>query len=223
MEGTQTVRRRHYLRGVADGSAAVVEANRRDGWEWLAPEVTHTERGVSLDYLREMTWPVDPSTVERGRLLALGGLLDWQLPGLVHDVRLCVSELLSNAIEHAAWPQEFGVCASCTVTVRLRYYPARWVVVEVDDGDPRPPVWPDPERYPDPTESRGRGLWLVQQFADGYDTLPRWSGVVPGKSVRCWWDLEARGLTSTYPMFSGHPATRTARASPQTAGAAVGP
>jgi anti-sigma regulatory factor (Ser/Thr protein kinase) len=205
MNGTQTARR-HYLRGVADEPPPAAESGqaRRDGLDWLTPTRTDHRRGIHLDYMRDVTWAVHPSTAKRARLLAAAALIDWQLLDLLGDVRLCVSELVTNAIQHPQWP-EGVVCASCFVTVRLRFDPKQYVSVEVEDSDPRPPAWSDPESVPDAAEDHGRGLWLVQHFSDGHDVWPRLAG---GKTVRCWWDLPARGLAGPHRMFSGHPATR---------------
>jgi serine/threonine-protein kinase RsbW len=205
MNGTQTARR-HYLRGVADEPPPAAESGqaRRDGLDWLTPTRTDHDRGISLDYVRDMSWAVHPSTVERARLLAAAALMDWQLLDLLGDVRLCVSELVTNAIRHPQWPEDLA-CASCFVTVRLRFDPQAFVSVEVEDPDSRPPAWPNPGTFPDTEENHGRGLWLVQNFSDGQDVWPRPLG---GKTVRCWWNLQARELARPHRMFSGHPATR---------------
>lgn len=209
MNGTQTARR-HFLRGVADEPPPAAESGqaRRDGLDWLTPTRTDHARGISMDYTRDLTWLVEPSMVKQARMLAAAALMDWQLLELTDDVRLCVSELVTNAVMHPERPED--AVWSWFVTVRIRFDPQHAVMVEVEDGDPRPPDWwMDPEKRPNAEDPHGRGLWLVQNLSDGCDVWPSMRGEkLTGKTVRCWWDLKARGLARAHRMFSGHPATR---------------
>ena len=87
------------------------------------------------------------------------------------DLRLLVTEVVTNALRHAGGWVDLQVFAE-------RGY------VRVEVTDPGPGF--DPEGQPDPdTESvEGRGLYLVEQIAD------RW-GVETGDRTIVWFELEA--------------------------------
>jgi anti-sigma regulatory factor (Ser/Thr protein kinase) len=68
----------------------------------------------------------------------------------IDAVALCVSELVTNALDHAPPPYELRVGRGCG---RLR--------VEVADASARPPVL----RALSPTARRGRGIFLVERIA----------------------------------------------------------
>ena len=124
---------------------------------------------------------------QRARTFTALTLADWGLGAFAEPVQLCVSELLGNCVKHArpdacpARPHE-----SQQVRVALRLWPT-WLVLEVSDGDPRPPVLPcTREPIPDLEEpealwaTSGRGLRIVRDLADGLWWRPREGG---GKSV----------------------------------------
>lgn len=96
-----------------------------------------------------------------------------------YDVRLCVSELLTNVIDH--------VGDGTPVTVRVIGTAYGHTRVEVTDPDPRVlPVLP----HSTPTDESGRGLALIGAMAR------RW-GVeqgADGKTVWCELDGEPRRL-----------------------------
>lgn len=214
MNGTRT--KRHYVRSVAEDSPSAASSGqaRRDGLDWLVPLRTDHPRGIYLEWERDKSWPVEPETVYCARMLTAAALMDWQMLDLLDEVRLCTSELVTNAVIHAEWPADRPWES---VTVRIRFDPQRYVVLEVEDGDSRPLVWPVPEEVPGPEEpfdldavldqldSSGRGLVMVQRWSDGHD---EWPALLGGKIVRCWWDLQARGLAGPFPVFSGHPLMR---------------
>lgn len=88
------------------------------------------------------------------------------------DLILCVSELITNAVIHAA--------SAPTMTVSDD---GRVVRVEVTDGDRRPPV----VRDPDPSVATGRGLRLLDALAVEWG----WETDESGKTVWFTFDLEA--------------------------------
>lgn len=114
------------------------------------------------------------------RRMARETLDDWELPWLVDDVVLCVSELVGNAVRHVTGRRRIGLT--------LRHWP-RWLFVEVTDEDPAPPRLPsgDPSGL-DLLPEHGRGLFIVQSLADATWWAPRDAG---GKSVFCRFDTSA--------------------------------
>jgi anti-sigma regulatory factor (Ser/Thr protein kinase) len=89
---------------------------------------------------------------------------------LADDVRLLVSELVTNSIRHSGAPHdrpiEFALSASPEV-IRIEV---------VDRGSWRPPT-------PDPSGTSGWGLYLVDQLSD------RW-GVEHGQGTRAWFEID---------------------------------
>ncbi|MFC9468438.1 ATP-binding protein [Streptomyces coelicoflavus] len=87
-----------------------------------------------------------------------------------HDVRLCVTELLTNVIDHG------GVGAPATV--RVAVLPTGHTRVEVTDPDPRAlPLLTGPAGV---TDESGRGLALLDASA------PRWGVEQCGDRKTVW-------------------------------------
>ncbi|HEX5198777.1 ATP-binding protein [Paractinoplanes rhizophilus] len=101
--------------------------------------------------------------VRHARNLVTEACLAWDLPELVGSASLVVSELVSNAVEHA------GTMMTVRVTRRGRY-----VHIAVRDGSPREPVAGTPGSLSD----RGRGLVLVNTVAEHWGSLPTRDGKV---------------------------------------------
>lgn len=91
------------------------------------------------------------SSVPVARSLVRGALTDWRLTGLEPGAALVVTELVSNAIRHGE-----------DITLCLHLDGDRALTVEVWDSSPQPPV----RRDPGPYDPRGRGLQLVDAYAD---------------------------------------------------------
>jgi anti-sigma regulatory factor (Ser/Thr protein kinase) len=75
----------------------------------------------------------------------------------IDAVSLCVSELVTNALDHAPPPYELRVARECG---RLR--------VEVADASARPPVL----RPLSPSARRGRGIFIVERIATQWGVEP---------------------------------------------------
>ena len=88
----------------------------------------------------------------------------WGLPHLVGPASLVVSELVSNAIEHAG----------TMINVKFNYR-TRYLHIAVRDGSPEEPRMAQPD--PDSPE-RGRGLILVDGLAVHWGSLPSRDGKV---------------------------------------------
>ncbi|MFJ1845892.1 ATP-binding protein [Streptomyces sp. NPDC088146] len=116
---------------------------------------------------QQRRFPRRRTSVGASRDFVVDVLIEWDLHPLIEDIKLCVSELTTNALPHGAPPgREF--CVGLHRGEEL-------VRLEVRDSGPGRPVVQCPE---DDVRS-GRGLHLASELADG-------SGVddhVVGKTV----------------------------------------
>jgi anti-sigma regulatory factor (Ser/Thr protein kinase) len=108
----------------------------------------------------------------RNALLALDGRVD---KALLDDVRLLVSELVTNSVRHSSIGERDIVRMTVAVTERT---------LRVEVMDPGPGFEPAP-RDADRTRPGGWGLYLVDQLSD------RW-GVVRDHFTRVWFELDRR-------------------------------
>jgi anti-sigma regulatory factor (Ser/Thr protein kinase) len=107
----------------------------------------------------------------RNALLALEQRVDSQV---LDDIRLLVSELVTNAVRHATTPSGGEVALEVTVE------PPR---VHIEVADPGTGFDPTP-RDDEMTRPGGWGLYLVDRIAD------RW-GVVQNSMNRVWFEMDA--------------------------------
>jgi anti-sigma regulatory factor (Ser/Thr protein kinase) len=108
-------------------------------------------RARRLDPRRTVSWdlPPDPAIVADVRRRTVRWLTEWELDELAFTTELVVSELVTNAIRHAAGP------------IRLRLILTRAALIcEVWDGSATAPHL----RHPKTTDEGGRGLFLISQF-----------------------------------------------------------
>jgi anti-sigma regulatory factor (Ser/Thr protein kinase) len=89
---------------------------------------------------------------------------------LAEDVRLLVSELVTNSIRHSGAPR------NRPIEFALRASPEVIRIDVLDRGSWRPPS-------PDPGGTSGWGLYLVDQLAD------RW-GVEHDQGTRAWFEID---------------------------------
>jgi anti-sigma regulatory factor (Ser/Thr protein kinase) len=115
--------------------------------------------------------PSDASSVRLARQVTRDALATWHLGQLEEATVLLVSELVTNAVRHAADTGAIGLELASTST-RLR--------MEVQDGDPS---WREMDSLADCDES-GYGFLLVDSIAD------RWGlrRICAGKAV--WAELD---------------------------------
>lgn len=95
--------------------------------------------------------------------------LDGQRPELVATAELLTSEVVSNALDHAAGARQLIIDVGRD---RLR--------VEVLDTDPRTDLAP---HHADPSSERGRGLFILDTLAAAWGVEPQ----ADGKTV--WFEL----------------------------------
>ena len=120
-----------------------------------------------------MTLPPASHSVRVAREAARDALATWRLASLEETVVLLVSELVTNAVQHARGNDVITLDMEAAGT---------WLRIEVQDADPR---WPQP-RTPVEFDASGFGLVLVDALAGKWGV--RESGT--GKAV--WAELDAR-------------------------------
>jgi anti-sigma regulatory factor (Ser/Thr protein kinase) len=115
------------------------------------------------------------ASVPMARNLVSGALSDWRLTELEEGAGLVASEFVSNAIRYGD-----------DITLYLYLEGRGRLVVEVWDSSPEPPAQQDP----DPYDVRGRGLQLVDAYADSWGYRIRddrgkiiWARLVAGRPV----------------------------------------
>ncbi len=121
---------------------------------------------------RTWTFPASTASIAAARAAVADELTATAFADRVDDVRLLISELVTNAVVHAS--STFAVTC-CWHTGLLR--------VEVADHSADAPVV-QPLTL---TEANGRGLFIVQAIAARWGVLPRDDG---GKTV--WFELDPR-------------------------------
>jgi two-component sensor histidine kinase len=123
-----------------------------------------------------VTLPSDPASVATARRYVADVLTGWGLPehaDTADSVRLIVSELATNAVQHT-----FGQSPTFTVDIRLER--EEWLRVGVTDSHPR---WP--KRLPAAVQQdNGRGMviirWLTAEAGGRLSVSPTEDG---GKTV----------------------------------------
>jgi anti-sigma regulatory factor (Ser/Thr protein kinase) len=103
-----------------------------------------------------------PESVREARDFARSVLESWNLGAMFDDVRLVVSELVTNALRYAAPAED-----AAPIRLSLLCTGARLTCAVTDPSD-QIPVHKDPEC----TEQSGRGLQLVEAFSDSWNWAP---------------------------------------------------
>ena len=118
-----------------------------------------------------------PAVVEapsRARALVHDACVSWQVEALSPAASIVVSELVSNAVEHAG--------TDLVVTLSL---PHQYLHVAVRDGSRARPRQSAFDHYREPTAmQRGRGLHLVDGFATAWGVLPCADGKIVWATLR---------------------------------------
>ncbi|MFJ6570018.1 ATP-binding protein [Streptomyces sp. NPDC091292] len=117
---------------------------------------------------QQRRFPRSPQSIGAARTFTLVVLAQWRITDRSEDVRLCVSELATNALLH-------GVPLGREFCVGLSWACAKLRVEVRDGGSGRP------ERLaPGPSECSGRGLLLAAELADDFGVIH----YAIGKTVR---------------------------------------
>ncbi|MET9409822.1 PAS domain S-box protein [Streptomyces sp. NPDC002935] len=105
--------------------------------------------------------PAAPESVPEGRAFLSKALTTWNCAPTADDARLLLSEILTNAVQHAQGPIGLHLCRTATD-----------LTVEISD---RSPHLPQPRSATQDEES-GRGLILVRALADDWGVRPTDTG-----------------------------------------------
>ncbi|MFE5035382.1 SpoIIE family protein phosphatase [Streptomyces sp. NPDC056683] len=130
-------------------------------------------RTHALSPSRTTCWvlPADPAVVHCARTLVTRRLVQWGLERLVPSTQLIISELVTNAVRHAAGP------------IRLRLIRHQVLTCEVSDtSDTLPRL-----RHACPSDEGGRGLYIVAQLCRRHGARCLTNG---GKTVWAEQDLD---------------------------------
>ncbi|MFG2647215.1 ATP-binding protein [Streptomyces sp. NPDC048436] len=134
----------------------------------------------------ELAFVAEPEEVAALRRIIRLHLVRWGLPHMVDTAQLCVSELVTNVIDHV------GVGTPTVLGLSMR---GAYVRIEVRDPDARAlPTLVAAER----DAEGGRGMAIVSEVAE------RW-GVLPGPDSKVTWcELEAGGGVGNGAVGSAH-------------------
>jgi anti-sigma regulatory factor (Ser/Thr protein kinase) len=138
------------------------------------PAPQHHESGSELSVRFERAHTC--ASAARNALLALDQRLE---PEVLDDIRLLVSELVTNAIRHADAPSGGQVVVDVSITGDS---------VRVEVADPGKGFEPEPRTDDGASRPGGWGLYLVDRIAD------RW-GIVRNRMNRVWFEIDG-GVTA---------------------------
>ncbi|MGW3556416.1 ATP-binding protein [Streptomyces sp. NPDC000963] len=151
--------------------------------------------------ISELTLAATPNAVAWARRHTVDILQRWRFPDEGIEVaRLLVSELATNAIQHARPAVSSATTSAESAgpgTIVLRLWPTdSGVLISVSDHDPRPPT----PRAGDSSATGGRGLVLTEAMANRWGYYP--TQLHPGKIV--WAEVPTRPrATLSEPGASG--------------------
>ena len=149
-------------------------------WAGSGPRFDRTAGGVKQISVEFDRGPTAVSAA-RNALMPLDDRVD---SSLLDDIRLLVSELVTNSVRHATGDR------TGTVNLAVRLRPDR-VRVEVSDMgagfEPKP-------REPGQSQGSGWGLYLVDRLAD------RW-GVKRGERTNVWFEMDGAARLEPQPAL----------------------
>jgi anti-sigma regulatory factor (Ser/Thr protein kinase) len=137
-----------WLSAISQGIAA---GERRPPAIHLAPQT------------RSLAFEATPESVREARDFARSVLASWDLGEMFDDVRLVISELVTNALRYAPAAPD----GTLPIRLTLLRTGARLTCAVTDPSDQIPVT-----RDPDFTSQNGRGLCLVEAFSDSWNWAP---------------------------------------------------
>ncbi|MET9822711.1 MULTISPECIES: ATP-binding protein [Streptomyces] len=130
---------------------------------------------------RTMFFPRRRTTPRAARDFVVATLTEWGETSRLDDMRLCASEIVTNAVLH-------GAPAGRQVLVRVSSLDEH-LRIEVHDAGDGTPV----QRVPGESAVDGRGLLIVSATADGWGVQQRTG---PGKCVWASFDRDRSGASA---------------------------
>jgi anti-sigma regulatory factor (Ser/Thr protein kinase) len=139
--------------------------------EWLAT-ITQGERWRDhhhaplrpVPQTMSMSLAAVPESVREARDFVRTVLYSWDLAGMFDDVRLVVSELVTNALRYSTG---YPACGSTPIRLSLLRTGGRLTCAVTDPCDQIPV-----HRDPDSSSQSGRGLHLVEAFSHSWNWAP---------------------------------------------------
>ncbi|MET8972053.1 ATP-binding protein [Streptomyces hydrogenans] len=160
----------------------------------MASRLTNEATDAAPDLLpatgrhRTMLFPRRRTTPRTARDFAAATLTEWGETSRLDDMRLCTSELVTNAVLH-------GAPVGRLVLVRVESLDAE-LRIEVHDGGENRPT----QRVPEESAGDGRGLLIVAATADRWGVKERTG---PGKCVWAAFDRAKSGAALMPPHTTG--------------------
>ncbi|MGW2111164.1 ATP-binding protein [Streptomyces sp. NPDC001948] len=160
----------------------------------MASRLTNQATAAAPDLLpgtgrhRTMLFPRRRTTPRTARDFVAAALTEWGETSRLDDMRLCTSELVTNAVLH-------GVPVGRLVLVRVESLDAELRIEVHDSGENRPT-----QRVPEESAVDGRGLLIVAATADSWGMKERTG---PGKCVWATFDRAKSGAAPMPPHAAG--------------------
>jgi anti-sigma regulatory factor (Ser/Thr protein kinase) len=143
------------------------------------PKTAEPDHAAGPATQRAMLFARRKLTARAAREFVAESLAQWGCSERLDDVRLCTSELVTNALLH-------GTSTDDVILVRVEFHDAQ-LLVEVHDGGNGTPR----QRQVQDTRDNGRGLFLVSAIADDWGVAAREG---PGKRV--WASFKVPAVTT---------------------------
>ncbi|MCZ0981238.1 ATP-binding protein [Streptomyces diastatochromogenes] len=160
----------------------------------MASRLTNEATDATPDLLtatgrhRTMLFPRRRTTPRTARNFVVATLTEWGETSRLDDMRLCASELVTNAVLH-------GTSVGRLVLVRIESLNEGLRIEVHDSGESRPT-----QRVPEESAVDGRGLLIVAATADNWGVKERTG---PGKCVWAAFDRAKNGAASMPPHTTG--------------------
>ncbi|MDX3530010.1 ATP-binding protein [Streptomyces sp. ID05-39B] len=160
----------------------------------MASRLTNETSEAASDLLpatgrhRTMLFPRRRTTPRTARNFVAATLTEWGETNRLDDIRLCASELVTNAVLHGAPVGRLVLVRVESLDEQLR--------IEVHDSGENTPT----QRVPEESAVDGRGLLIVSTTADIWGVEERTG---PGKCVWAGFNRDKSGAVSMPPRITG--------------------